>query len=78
MKIYWILRVHQDRIQRFSKTSFKKWRTFNLYRYFFILDGINLFYALYQVYPNLRDDIAKQFRKILKEEGEIYLKEPQK
>ena len=50
----------------------------NSIKYVFILDGINLFYTLYQVYPNLRDDIAKQFRKILKEEGKIYLKEPQK
>ena len=40
-------------------------------------DGINVFYALHHVSPDLRDNIVAEFRRILKEDGKIYLKEPQ-
>lgn len=41
-------------------------------------DYIYIFYALHDVSKDLRNDIVSEFYRVLKNEGKLYIKEPQR
>jgi ubiquinone/menaquinone biosynthesis C-methylase UbiE len=74
---YW-MKVAKKRLSKFKNVKFLIGQLPDLNFKNKSFDIIYIFYALHDVEPNLRNGIVNEFAKILKDDGKIIIKEPQR
>ena len=74
---YWMKKA-KKRLRKFNNVEFLLGQLSELNIENNSFDIIYIFYALHDVDPNLRDGIVKEFARILKDNGKIVIKEPQR
>lgn len=74
---YWMKKA-KKRMKKYTNVDFLLGQLPDLNLKSNSFDAIYVFYTLHHVPQNLRNDIVKEFFKILKEDGRLYIKEPQR
>jgi ubiquinone/menaquinone biosynthesis C-methylase UbiE len=74
---YW-MKVAKQRLGKFNNVKFLTGQLPDLNIKNKSFDIIYIFYALHDVEPDLRNGIIKEFARILKDNGRIFIKEPQR
>jgi ubiquinone/menaquinone biosynthesis C-methylase UbiE len=74
---YWTAKA-RERMRKYNNVSFYADSLLNLNFSAGRFDAIYIHYALHEVSESLREEIVKEFYRILKPEGRLYIKEPQR
>lgn len=74
---YWMKKA-QKRMGKFNNVAFLTGQLSELNIKNKSFDIIYIFYALHHVLPELRNEIVKEFARILRDDGKIVIKEPQR
>lgn len=74
---YWSAKA-KERMRKYNNVTFCADSLLNLNFPAERFDAIYIHYALHEVSENLREGIVKEFYRILKSDGHLYIKEPQR
>ncbi len=77
ISVYW-MKMAKKRLNKFENVEFLTGQLQELNLKNKSFDIIYIFYALHDVLPNLRNEIVREFARILKDKGKIFIKEPQR